>query len=192
MRTLTAFTVCCLSLNITLNTNAEDADAGVLEPRTISADAVRVERVDGKVRAARAGRRDNDALRGDANDDGVVDRDEFRGKDEHFDKIDADGDGQLTKEECKSARKARRSKHGKKRFEKQDANSNGVIDRDEFRGKDQKFAKMDADGNGELTHEEIKAAHKARRVERGERGERGEGSKGRDRRGGDRDDGGDI
>ena len=61
-----------------------------------------------------------------------------------------------------------------------------MIDRDEFGGKDERFAKMDADGNGELTREEIKAAHKARR------GERGEGSKGRDRRGGDRDDGGDI
>jgi len=190
MRTLIAFTICCLSLTITLNTNAEDA--GIGEPRPISGDAVRVKRVDGEARAARAEKRDNRTLRGDANNDGVVDRDEFRGKDEHFDKIDADGDGQLTKEECKAAKKARRGEHGKKRFEKRDANSNGVIDRDEFGGKDERFAKMDTDGNGELTHEEIKAAHKARRAQRGERGERGEGSKGRDRRGGDRDDSGDI
>ena len=42
MRTLTAFTICCLTLTITLNTNAEDADAGVVEPRPISGDAVRV------------------------------------------------------------------------------------------------------------------------------------------------------
>jgi len=192
MRTLTAFTICCLTLTITLNTNAEDADAGVGEPRPISGDAVRVKRADGEVRAARAEKRGKRALRGDANGDGVVDRDEFRGKDEHFDKIDADGDGQLTKEECKAAGKARRAEHGKKRFEKRDANSNGVIDRDEFGGKDERFAKMDADGNGELTREEIKAAHKARRAQRGERGEGGEGSKRRDRRGGDRDDGGDI
>jgi len=192
MHKLTAFTICCFALTITLNTNAEGADAGVVKARPISADAVRVERVDGEVRAARAERRGNRALRGDANNDGVVDRDEFRGKDEHFDKIDADGDGQLTKEECKAAKKTRRGEHGKKRFEKRDTNSNGVIDRDEFGGKDERFAKMDADGNGELTREEIKAAHKARRAQRGERGERGEGSKGRDRRGGDRDDGGDI
>ena len=192
MRTLTAFTICCLTLTITLNTNAEDADAGILEPRTIGGDAVRVERVDGKVRAARAEKRGNRPLRGAANGAGVVARDEFRGKDEHFDKIDADGDGQLTKEECKAAGKARRAEHDKKRFEKRDANSNGVIDRDEFGGKDERFAKMDADGNGELTREEIKAAHKARRAQRGERGERGEGSKRRNRRGGDKDDGGDI
>ena len=192
MHKLTAFTICCFALTITLNMNAEGADAGVVEAQPISADAVRVERVDGEVRAARAEKRGKRALRGDANGDGVVDRDEFRGKDERFDKIDADGDGQLTKEECSAERKIRRAEHGKKRFAKRDTNSNGVIDRDEFGGKDERFAKMDTDGNGELTHEEIKAAHKARRAQRGERGERGEGSKGRDRRGGDRDDSGDI
>ena len=143
MRKLTAFTISCLALTITLNTNAGDTDAGVVEARPIGADAVRVKRVDGEVRAARAEKRGNRTLRGDANGNGVVDRDEFRGKDERFDK-------------------------------------------------------MDADGNGELTHEEIKAAHKARRAqraqrgERGKRGEGGEGSKRRDRRGGDKDDGGDI
>lgn len=190
MRTLTAFTICCLTLTITLNTNAEDA--GIGEPRPISGDAVRVERINGDVRAARAEKRGNRALRGDANGDGVVDRDEFRGKDEHFDKIDADGDGQLTKEECKAAKKTRRGERGKKHFEKRDANGNGVIDRDEFGGKDERFAKMDTDGNGELTHEEIKAARKARHAQRGERGERGEGSKRRDRRGTDSDEDGDI
>ena len=198
MRKLTAFTISCLALTITLNTNAGDTDAGVVEARPIGADAVRVKRVDGEVRAARAEKRGNRTLRGDANGNGVVDRDEFRGKDEHFDKIDADGNGQLTKDEFKAAKKARRTQHSKKRFEKRDTNSNGVIDRDEFRGKDERFDKMDADGNGELTHEEIKAAHKARRAqraqrgERGKRGEGGEGSKRRDRRGGDKDDGGDI
>ena len=136
MHKLTAFTICCFALTITLNTNAEGADAGVVKARPISADAVRVERVAGEVRAARAERRGNRALRGDANNDGVVDRDEFRGKDEHFDKIDADGNGQLTKAEFKAAKKARRTQHSKKRFEKQDGNGNGVIDRDEFRGKD--------------------------------------------------------
>ncbi len=192
MRKLTAFTICCLTLTITLNTNAEDADAGVVEPRPIGGDAVRVERVDGKVRAARAEKRGSHAMRGDANKDGVVDRDEFRGKDAHFDKIDADGDGQLTKDELKAAKKARRAEHGKKRFEKQDGNGNGVIDRDEFGGKDEIFAKIDADGNGELTREELKAAHKARRSERGERGKRSEDGKCRDRHGSDTDDGGDI
>ncbi len=39
----------------------------------------------------------------DKNGNDVIDRDEFRGSDELFDRIDTDGDGGLTREECKVA-----------------------------------------------------------------------------------------
>jgi hypothetical protein len=39
-----------------------------------------------------------------------------------------------------------------------DANGNGVIDKDEFRGPPDMFGKMDADNSGTLTKEELDAA----------------------------------
>jgi Ca2+-binding EF-hand superfamily protein len=90
----------------------------------------------------------------DANGNGVIDRDEFRGPTEVFDKIDADGSGTLTKEEMKAAHE----KRAQERFKKMDANGNGVIDRDEFRGPPEAFDKIDADKSGGLSPEELKNA----------------------------------
>lgn len=48
-------------------------------------------------------------------------------------------------------------KHGAM-FEKMDANSDGVVSKDEFvQAHEEKFNKMDADGNGEVSKEEAEA-----------------------------------
>jgi len=69
---------------------------------------------------------------------------------ERFDKIDADGDGVVTAEERKGARK-----HAK---DKMDQAKRPHFDRGEF------FSKIDADGSGDLSPEEFSSA--AKRMEK--------------------------
>lgn len=101
----------------------------------------------------------------DANGDGVIDSDEFRGKADQFAKLDGDSDGALTKEEMQAGRKARRPG----RFAKRDANGDGVLTADEFDGNPERFAKIDADADGSVTVEEMGAARRARQANAGQR-----------------------
>lgn len=86
----------------------------------------------------------------------------------HFDSIDSNGDGLLSAEEMKAKheamkenfekfRKEGKEKSPEERFAKADANSDGVISKDEFRGPDMIFTKMDANGDGSLSKDELKA-----------------------------------
>lgn len=83
----------------------------------------------------------------------------------NFDKIDTNGDGQLTKEEIKSKAK----KHGKKAQQRRkdmkalDSDGNGAISYDEAsEGGAEKllnnFDKFDLDGDGEVTRDEMREA----------------------------------
>ena len=75
-----------------------------------------------------------------------------------FDKIDANGDGQLSKGEMERV--------ALRMFKKRDKNNDGYIDREErVAALKDFFARLDADGDGKITAAEFAAAHQ-RRMER--------------------------
>jgi Ca2+-binding EF-hand superfamily protein len=75
----------------------------------------------------------------------------------NFDKIDANADGKLSKDELTTA-KTKMQGQGNW-FSQQDKNGDGVLTRDECPAKlAPNFDKFDADADGKLTKEEITAA----------------------------------
>ena len=98
----------------------------------------------------------------DLNADGVVSRDEWRGNDESFAKIDTDRNGTLSREELAAARKTWGEHHGRGDFAaRMDRNGDGAVARDEWRGNDESFAKIDTNSDGRLTKEELETARGA-------------------------------
>ena len=93
----------------------------------------------------------------DVNNDGVISRDEWKGKPEAFNRIDKNGDGLLTREEFGDA--ARRQGG---RFNQMDTNNDGKISRDEWKGNPKRFDRLDANGDGVITKEEIRGARQNR------------------------------
>lgn len=98
-------------------------------------------------------------------------------------KMDADGNGAISKSEAMAA--------ADMHFKKMDVDGNGVLDKGDKEAKIKAhFSKMDADGNGAVTEAEFMAAHEARMEKRegrkaamGEQrnhkmGKRGHGGKG--------------
>lgn len=80
----------------------------------------------------------------DVNQDGTVTRAELTAQlDQHFAKLDTNGDGQVTKDEREAQHKARA---------------------------DERFKALDADGNGQVSRAEFDAAHEKRAAERGAQG----------------------
>lgn len=109
----------------------------------------------------------------DANGDGVIGRDEFRGPDELFAKLDQDGDGKLTEEEARHFGRVSNELLWEK------------VDREGI------FNAIDGDGDGVITKDEFRAAALAEivgsatqkaRAEAWGGGAKGEG--GKDRKGG--------
>lgn len=93
----------------------------------------------------------------DINNDGVISRDEWKGRPEAFDKIDNNGDGSLTREELGDA--ARRQAG---RLNEMDTNNDGKISRDEWKGAPNRFDRLDANGDGVITKEERRSARQNR------------------------------
>ena len=94
----------------------------------------------------------------------------------NFDKIDANGDGQISRDEMRAMRgKMRQGQRGKHRmqgymaglFAGMDDDRNGAISRAELGDKApriaENFAAIDTDGNGELSREEFRAHRMAQR-----------------------------
>jgi len=93
---------------------------------------------------------------------------------EHFSEIDADGDGELSREEMRAAHEARRAE----RFAEQDTNGDGALSESEVEGSRlaRHFSRIDANDDGQLTPDELKAAHDKRKGKRGKgkrKGKRG-------------------
>ena len=67
-----------------------------------------------------------------------------------FDRMDADKDGFLTKDELRSAAREFRGKH-RSRLREMDADADGNISRSEWKGKEEIFNRLDANNDGLLS-----------------------------------------
>lgn len=114
----------------------------------------------------------------DQDGDAVVTRAEFEAMARsHFDKVDANHDGKVTREEADAARKVMAAAMGGRRqgrmegavaerLRSADKDSDGAISAEEAQALPmlaERFAKLDANGDGKLTREEMKAAQQRRR-----------------------------
>lgn len=98
----------------------------------------------------------------DQDGDGRVSRSEWQRSEQVFDRIDADKDGFLTKEELRSAAREIR---GKRRggLREMDTDSDGNISRSEWKGKEEMFNRLDANSDGLLSRDELRGARKQHR-----------------------------
>ncbi len=89
----------------------------------------------------------------DKNSDGKVSRDEFKGKDEKFDRHDNNQDGYIDASEAPNGRPQGK---GKRRNFVADFDKDGddKVSKDEFPGPDDHFDRFDKDGDGYLTADE--------------------------------------
>ena len=74
-----------------------------------------------------------------------------------FDRMDADKDGSLTKEELRSAAREFREKRGS-RLREMDTDADGNTSRSEWKGKEEIFNRLDANKDGMLTRDELREA----------------------------------
>ncbi|HUT25251.1 MAG TPA: EF-hand domain-containing protein [Sumerlaeia bacterium] len=128
----------------------------------------------------------------DADKDGKVSAGEFRGRPEAFKRIDADADGYVTPTELAAVRRKRARdgfgpgsglEAGEDRpvrqririralLERLDADADGKISSEEFRGRQERFQHLDANGDGYVTPEELASVRGARQGARGPRPDR--------------------
>jgi Ca2+-binding EF-hand superfamily protein len=102
----------------------------------------------------------------DTNGDGLISRAEAAALPriaKHFDEIDANKDGQVSKEELRAFHEQKQAAHAAERFKSLDADGDGRISKAEAQAKAPRlfahFDQLDANGDGFITPEEMKAAH---------------------------------
>ena len=79
---------------------------------------------------------------------------------QNFDAIDANHDGQVTFDELHAFMKARHAQAGHKMFASVDTNGDGKVSRDEFMAQAAaRFDRLDANKDGVLTPDELRAGH---------------------------------
>jgi len=95
----------------------------------------------------------------DQDNDGRISRSEWQRNDQAFERMDADKDGFLTKEELRSTA---RDLRGKRRngLREMDADADGNISRSEWKGKEETFNRLDANNDGLLSRDELRGARK--------------------------------
>lgn len=115
----------------------------------------------------------------DADNNGEITKEEMQAhRKARFAKADADGDGKLSLEEMQAQAQERAKARAGKMMERHDANNDGFLSEDEMpkpRKAGKFFDRMDADDNGSISEEEFAEA-KARMQKHGKWG-KGKGSK---------------
>ncbi len=95
----------------------------------------------------------------DANADGQITKEEMQAhRAQRFTKADTDGDGQVSLEEMQAAAQQKANDKVAKMFEKHDANGDGVLSTDELpkpRRADKMFDRIDADSSGGISEQEF-------------------------------------
>lgn len=104
----------------------------------------------------------------DTNNDGAIDFAEMQARrsdltPEQFNAMDKDGNGQLTREEMRTAGRERMQARADERFKALDTDKDGGLSQAEIaagrqQSADERFKKMDTDGDGKLTQAEMSAA----------------------------------
>ena len=88
----------------------------------------------------------------DANQDGQITRDEWKGQVRGFQKADRNNDGVINSEEVLAGGR----KFGKRQLKRMDTDKNRQITRGEWSGDSESFNKFDKNNDGVLTRQEIK------------------------------------
>ncbi|WP_170558462.1 EF-hand domain-containing protein [Ruegeria atlantica] len=95
----------------------------------------------------------------DANGDGQVTKEEMQAhRNQRFTNADTDGDGQLSVEEMQAAGQQKVNDRVTKMFERNDANKDGFLSEDELpkpRRADKMFDRIDANDDGAISEEEF-------------------------------------
>jgi EF-hand domain pair/EF hand len=95
----------------------------------------------------------------DQDNDGRISRSEWQRNEQVFDRMDADKDGYLTKEELRSAFREFRGKH-RNGLREMDADADGNISRSEWKGKEETFKRLDTNNDGLLSRDELRGARR--------------------------------
>ena len=87
---------------------------------------------------------------------------------ERFDRLDADEDGSLTREEffAEEGDKGRIGKRRQRVFDRLDADGDGTVSAEEYGKRIERLAALDSDGDGQLTSEELRAEMPRRKWKR--------------------------
>lgn len=93
----------------------------------------------------------------DANNDGQLSRDEWKGKPKGFRRLDRNNDNIVSREEAATARRA----HGKRQFKQMDANNDGQISRAEWTGDAELFSRLDINNDGVIAKDERKSRRRS-------------------------------
>lgn len=95
----------------------------------------------------------------DANNDGMISREEWQGNPKAFDRLDKNKDGVISREEIA----VRGGSQRMGRIRQLDQNNDKQISRDEWKGSAETFNRLDINSDGVITKEELRALRQNRR-----------------------------
>lgn len=141
-----------------------------------AAEAMRPEAADGERRGPRGKGRHGPPSpekmleRFDTNKNGTLEAAELPERlQEHISEIDTSGDSVVSKDELSAHFKTKFAAHAKERFERKDANKDGMLDQSELGDKWSKLSAADLNGDQKLTADELRAAFESGKIQRPER-----------------------